>query len=76
MIVDLLFFYAVVFGMIKLVQKAGVRLRTHWLAVVLGAIVSLFWVSVLLMVNMDSRYLLTNHTAYKTTKRELIFGLQ
>jgi len=76
MIVNLVFFFGVAFGMMKLVEKVGIRLRTHWLVVVIGVVISLFWVWIFVLVNTDSRFLWTNHTAYKTTKRELIFGLR
>lgn len=44
MIINLVFFFGLVLGMMMLIEKAGIRLRTHWLGVVIGVVISLFWV--------------------------------
>lgn len=76
MIVNLLFFLAIAMGLVKLIDKGGIRLRTHPLGVVVGVIVCLFWVWFFRLVTMDSLFLWTNHTAYQTTYWKLIVGLR
>ena len=76
MILDLLFFFVMAMGVVKLVERARIHLRTSTWGMVVGVAVSLFWVSLFMLMTTDSRFLLTNHTAYKTTKRELVVGLR
>jgi hypothetical protein len=44
MIVDLLFFFAVAMGLVKLMERIRIKLRTRSWAVVVGVAVSLFWI--------------------------------
>lgn len=76
MIVDLLFFWVIAMGLAKLVERARIHLRTNIWGMVVGVAVSLFWVWLFVLMTTDSRFLLTNHTAYKTTKRELVVGVR
>ena len=75
MIVNLLFFFAVVFGLVRLIERAGIRLKKRkWWAVVgvtVGVAVSLFWVWCFVLMTRDSRFFWTNHTAYITTSTKL-----
>ena len=63
-------------GLVKLIDKGGIRLRTHPLGVAVGVIVCLFWVWFFRLVTMDSLFLWTNYTAYQTTNWKLIVGLR
>ena len=72
--VNLLFFFAFAMGLVMAIERVGTRLRTHKLLVGVGLAVSLFWISLFVLTTLDSRFLLTNHTEYKTTKRELKAG--
>jgi hypothetical protein len=76
MILDLLFFFVLAMGVVKLVERARIHLRTSTWEMVVGVAVSLFWVWQFMLTTTDSRFLLTNHTAYKTTRRELVVGLR
>jgi hypothetical protein len=79
MIVNLLFFLAVVFGLVRLIERAGVSLKTRkgWavVGVTIGVAVSLYWVGCFVLMTSDSWYLLTNHTAYTTTSTKLYLEL-
>jgi hypothetical protein len=63
-------------GLVKLVERARIHVRTRTWGMVVGVTVSLFWVWLFMLMTTDSRFLVTNHTAYKTTKRELVVGLR
>lgn len=75
MIVNLLFFFAVVIGLVRLIEKIKIRIKKRkWLTVLgltVGVAVSLFWIWCFLLMTQDSRFYLTNQTAYKTTSTRL-----
>jgi len=67
MIVNLLFFFAVVFGAVRLVERKRIKLRVRTWAVAVGVTICLFWIWCFVLMTRDSSFMLTNHTAYSTT---------
>ena len=65
--VNLLFFFAVVFGAVRLVERKRIKLRTRTWAVAVGVTICLFWIWCFVLMTRDSSFMLTNHTAYSTT---------
>ena len=67
MIVNLLFFFAVVVGAVRLVERKRIKLRVRTWAVAVGVTICLFWIWCFVLMTRDSSFMLTNHTAYSTT---------
>jgi len=76
MLLDLLFYFAVATAIFRVIEKMGIKLKTHWIILVLGVIISLFWIATFVFTAMDSPFYTVNHTEYKTTNRKLIIGLR
>jgi hypothetical protein len=76
MLLDLLFYLVVVIAVFWAIEKAGLKLNTHWIILAIGVIISLFWMATIVLITIDSSFYLFNHTEYQITNRQLKFGLR
>ncbi len=76
MVSNIVFYFVLSIILLKVIEKIGLQLKTHWSLVSLGLIISLFWVVIFYLATKDSFFFLKNYTAYKTTSNKLVVGLK
>lgn len=74
MLLNLLFFFILTVALFKLIEFAGLRLKTHWAAGIIAVLVSLFWLIIFILTVNESSFYLTNKLPYKTTGYKLTLG--
>jgi arginine exporter protein ArgO len=74
MFVDLILFFIVTLGLFKLIERIGIKLKTHWTFISLGAIVFLFWICFFAMITFESSFKLTNDFDFKATSSHIHLG--
>jgi len=73
LLLDLLVYSLIVFLLLKAVEKLGLILKTHWLGVAAGTLVSLWWVGWFCLITSDSSFLLKSDYPVKIVHSELSF---
>lgn len=73
---NLLFWFGLTLALFKVLHKMDLLLKTYWAFVILGALVSLFWIKLFFLITNDSRFLFKVDTDYKTESSKLVFGLK
>jgi hypothetical protein len=76
MLFDLACYFLTTLFLFKLIEKAGLKLITHWIFIVLGLIITTFWLTTFVLMTSDSVFYAANQTQYKTTKKAFIVGLR
>ena len=76
MIVNLLFYFILTAVLFNFIERKIIKLKTHSAALILGVAISVFWIVIFVFITRDSAFYFLNHTEYKTTGREFIFGLR
>jgi hypothetical protein len=74
LIIDLVIYFAVVLIVFKLVETIGLKLKTHWLPLVIGVLISCFWIWLFCLMTEHSRFQLKSDLdGGKTTHSEFVF---
>jgi len=73
LIIDLIIYFAFVLLVFKTVETIGLKLKTHRLPMVVGILISCFWIWWFWVITQDSRFYLKSDDGYKTTHSEFIF---
>ena len=76
MLFNLTIFFILTISICKLVEKIGLKLKTHWLFSILGTLVSLFWVTMFALTVQNSSFYAIDKSDYKSTSKTLIFGIR
>ena len=71
--IDLIVYLAFVLLVFKAIEMLGLKLKTHWVPVVVGVLISCFWIWMFWLITEDSHFQLKNDVNYKTTHSEFIF---
>ncbi len=58
LLLDLAVYSFAVFLIFKVIEKAGLQLKTHWLGITAGALISIWWVGLFYLTTVDSFFLL------------------
>ena len=74
MLIDLLFYFIVTLLFFKLIDRLGIKLKTHWTFILIGIIISIFWICLFAMTTFESTFKLVNDFDFKATSRQLYFG--
>jgi len=72
--IDLILYFALTVIIFNVIEKIGIKLKTHWTLVTVGVIICLFWLCYFAMVTFESTFKLKNDFEYKSTKSNLHFG--
>jgi hypothetical protein len=76
MILNLLFCFAITVAVLAFIEMKGAKLKDRLAILVLGIAITSFWIVTFALMTRDSSFYFVNHTEFKTTSRELIFGLK
>ena len=74
MLLDLLLYFIVTLLFFKLIERFGIKLKTHWTFISIGVIISIFWICSFAMITFESSFKLVNDFDFKTTSSQLYFG--
>ena len=74
MLVDFLFYLSVTLLFFKLLEASGLNLKTHWIFISTGIIISIFWLFVFYETTFESTFKFVNDFDFRTTSSELRFG--
>ena len=74
MLFNLAAFFILTISICKLIEKVGLKLKTHWLFLIVGTLVSLFWATMFVLTVQDSSFFVVDKSDYKTTSRTLVFS--
>jgi hypothetical protein len=72
MIIDLLIYFVAIAIVLKILERVGLKLRTHWLAGLVSLVVSGFFMSLFFAVPDSLSYRFYNHDPYKTISKRFI----
>lgn len=75
MFLDLSLKFTLAIIVFNLVEKWLLKLKTHWLGILLGCLISIFWLSFFYMIISDSHFELINDFSYKIVSWEFCWGL-
>ena len=76
MIINLLFYFVLTVVSFNFIERKIIKLKVHWAVLILGVAISAFWIVTFVFITRDSAFYFLNHTEYKTTGREFIFGFR
>ena len=72
---DVLTYLAVVFLIFKLIEKIGVRLKTHWVLSLIGTLLIIISIAASgILINPDSHFNLSNSNQYSITSSSFSIG--
>ena len=74
MIIDLLLYFIATLLFFKLLLQAGIKLGTHWIPILIGVIITAFWISLFAMTTFESTFKLVNDFPFTTTTKQLYLG--
>jgi len=75
LLADLLVYFIFVLLVFMVLEKLGVRLKTHWVPTIFGLLVSFMWILFFIIMAQDSTFKIKNDLDYKTTHTELGFNI-
>ena len=75
MIFNLLFYFGLTVLLFAGLTKLGLNLKTHWVFLTIGILVTVFWILTFYAVTIDSNFHFLNDTDYKTTAMKLVLQL-
>lgn len=75
MIFNLLFYFGITL-LFKLLQKAGWSLKTHWVLIVTGTGISLYWITVFVFMTADAFFQFKVDTDYALKSQQIVFELK
>jgi hypothetical protein len=73
LLLDLVVYSFAVFLIFKAAEKVGLLLKTHWLGITAGVVISMWWVGLFYLTTIDSFFLLKNDYPVKIVHSELSF---
>lgn len=76
MLLDLMLKFIFVLILFYTIERLGIELKTHIVGVVLGCLVTAFWIFAFYMITFESRFKLLNDMDLKTLSWEFCWGLQ
>lgn len=72
MTINLLFYFCLTVLLFAGLANLGLPLKTHWVFVTLGILVTVFWIALFYILTIDSDFHFLNDTDYKTITRKII----
>lgn len=75
MFCDLLLKFTVALILFNLIERSGLKLKTHWLGIIIGCLVMSFWVFMFCLLTFDSHFKWVNEINYKVVSWNFCWGL-
>jgi hypothetical protein len=72
---NLLFYFGLTVLLLTGLTKLGLRLKTHWAFIILGILVTFFWITSFYVLTMDSNFHFLNDRDYKTLTKKVTLKL-
>jgi hypothetical protein len=76
MLFDLLLQVVIALILLLLIEWLGVKLKTHWIGIVLGCLITAFWVLAFYLITFQSHFKLENDVECRIVSWHFCWGLQ